>query len=246
MITNSSVGDFVLFLTYITQLAQPLNWFGTIYRVIQQNFIDMEKLIQLFNETNSIKDAPNALEFVPKEGGSITFENVYFSYDPRETALQNISFTVSPGQTVALVGPSGGGKSTIFRLLFRFYDVLSGRILIVFSFLNTQDGQDVRYLTQESFRKQIGVVPQDTVLFNDTIRYNIRYGRVDATDQEVEEAAKSAQIHSKILEFPDGYETRVGERGMRLSGGEKQRIAIARTMLKSPSIILLDEVCNLL
>jgi len=170
--------------------------------------------------------------------GSVIFENVGFSYDPRHPALNNISFEIPKGKTVALVGPSGGGKSTILRLLFRFYEVNSGRILI--------DGQDIRSVKQESLRRNIGVVPQDTVLFNDTIFYNIHYGKIDASDEEVYKAAKAAQIHDRILNFPDGYETRVGERGLRLSGGEKQRVAIARTLLKNPPIILLDEATSAL
>ncbi|KAJ3043567.1 Homocysteine S-methyltransferase 1 [Rhizophlyctis rosea] len=232
-----TVGAFVSFLTYLLQLYQPLNWFGTYYRVIQQNFIDMEKMLDLFEEHQAVQDAPDAKELDIKDG-QIVFDNVNFAYDPRQTALHNISFEVPAGKTVALVGPTGGGKSTIFRLLFRFYDVTSGSIKI--------DSQDIRTVTQSSMRQHIGVVPQDTVLFNDTIRYNIRYGNVDASDEEVENAAKAAQIHERILSFPDGYDTKVGERGLRLSGGEKQRIAIARTLLKNPSIILLDEATSAL
>ncbi|KAI9001654.1 P-loop containing nucleoside triphosphate hydrolase protein [Gaertneriomyces semiglobifer] len=233
-----TVGDFVAFLTYLLQLYQPLNWFGTYYRVIQQNFIDMEKMLDLFHESEAIKDAPNARPLVVKNGGKVVFDNVGFAYDPRQPALKGISFEVPAGKTVALVGPSGGGKSTIFRLLFRFYEVQSGAI--------TVDGQDIRQLQQSSLRSHIGVVPQDTVLFNDTVRYNIRYGNMSATDEEVETAARAAQIHDRILSFPDGYNTKVGERGLRLSGGEKQRIAIARTILKNPSIILLDEATSAL
>ncbi|KAJ3297006.1 Homocysteine S-methyltransferase 1 [Borealophlyctis nickersoniae] len=232
------VGDFVLFLTYLLQLYQPLNWFGTYYRVIQQNFIDMEKMLDLFEDHKGLDDAPNAKELEIKEGGRITFDKVHFAYDARQAALRGVSFEVPAGKTVALVGPSGGGKSTIFRLLFRFYDATDGSVSI--------DGQNVSRVTQKSLRQHIGVVPQDTVLFNETIRYNIRYGRVDATDAEVEAAAKAAHIHDRILSFPDGYDTKVGERGLRLSGGEKQRIAIARTLLKNPSIILLDEATSAL
>ncbi|KAJ3066266.1 Homocysteine S-methyltransferase 1, partial [Quaeritorhiza haematococci] len=190
-----SVGDFVLFLTYITQLYQPLNWFGTYYRVIQQNFIDMEKMLDLLKEGQSVKDAPNASELVIREGGKIVFDNVHFAYDARQPALKGVSFEVPVGKTVAVVGPSGGGKSTLFRLLFRFYDVGSGAIRI--------DGQDIRSVTQRSLRRHIGVVPQDTVLFNDTIRYNIRYGDIEASDAMVEEAASAAQIHERIVQFPD-------------------------------------------
>ncbi|KAI9142821.1 P-loop containing nucleoside triphosphate hydrolase protein [Paraphysoderma sedebokerense] len=230
-----TVGDFVLYLTYISQLYGPLNWFGTMYRMIQQNFIDMEKMLKLFEEDGDIKDAPMANELVLK-GGSIVFDNVSFSYDPRHPALKNINFKIPAGSTVALVGPSGGGKSSILKLLFRFYDVKSGRILI--------DGQDIRSISQRSLRQAVGVVPQDTVLFNESVGYNIRYAKPTATDEEVYQAAKAAQIHEKILSFPDKYETVVGERGLRLSGGEKQRVAIARTILKDPAIILLDEATS--
>ncbi|KAJ3020564.1 Homocysteine S-methyltransferase 1 [Thoreauomyces humboldtii] len=233
-----TVGDFVAFLTYLLQLYQPLNWFGTYYRVIQQNFIDMEKMLDLFEEGEAVKDVPGARDLVVRQGGKITFDNVCFSYDPRQAAVKGLSFEIPAGKTVALVGPSGGGKSTVFRLLFRFYDIQSGSIKI--------DGQDIRSVKQTSLRSHIGVVPQDTVLFNDTVRYNIRYGNIEASDEEVVAAAKAAQIHDRILAFPDGYDTRVGERGLRLSGGEKQRIAIARTVLKSPSIILLDEATSAL
>ncbi|XP_006890304.1 PREDICTED: ATP-binding cassette sub-family B member 6, mitochondrial [Elephantulus edwardii] len=231
------VGDFVLFGTYIIQLYMPLNWFGTYYRMIQTNFIDMENMFDLLKEETEVKDLPGAgpLRF---QRGKIEFENVHFSYtDGRET-LQDVSFTVMPGQTLALVGPSGAGKSTVLRLLFRFYDVNSGCIRI--------DGQDISQVTQNSLRSHIGVVPQDTVLFNDTIANNIRYGCVTARDEEVEAAARAAGIHESILAFPEGYETQVGERGLKLSGGEKQRVAIARTILKAPDIILLDEATSAL
>ncbi|KAL1925203.1 uncharacterized protein VTP21DRAFT_86 [Calcarisporiella thermophila] len=232
-----TVGDFVMFLTYINQLYTPLNFFGTYYRLIQANFIDMEKMLDLFEEHQSVQDRPNAPPLHVTEG-TVVFENVCFSYDKRQQALRNISFTIPKGKTVALVGESGGGKSTILRLLFRFYDVDSGRILV--------DGQDIREVTQSSLRRNIGVVPQDTVLFNETIFYNIHYGNIDAPEESVYAAARAAQIHDRILSFPDGYETRVGERGLRLSGGEKQRVAIARTILKNPPIILLDEATSAL
>ncbi|XP_077581236.1 ATP-binding cassette sub-family B member 6 [Stigmatopora nigra] len=231
------VGDFVLFGTYIIQLYTPLNWFGTYYRMIQNSFIDMESMIKLFEEDMEVKDAPNAVNFDYKVG-KVQFENVYFSYTDGKEVLKDVSFTVLPGQTLALVGQSGSGKSTIIRLLFRFYDVQGGRIRI--------DGQDISTVTQRSLRAHIGVVPQDTVLFNDTILENIRYGRVSASDRQVEEAAMAADIHDKIAAFPEGYDTQVGERGLKLSGGEKQRVAIARTILKAPQIILLDEATSAL
>uniref|UniRef100_A0A8C6Z572 ATP-binding cassette sub-family B member 6 n=1 Tax=Nothoprocta perdicaria TaxID=30464 RepID=A0A8C6Z572_NOTPE len=231
------VGDFVLFGTYIIQLYTPLNWFGTYYRMIQTSFIDMENMFELFNEEQEVKDAVNAGD-LRLEAGRIEFENVHFSYVEGKEILHDVSFSVMPGQTLALVGPSGSGKSTIIRLLFRFYDVWGGCIRI--------DGQDISQVKQASLRAHIGVVPQDTVLFNDTISNNIRYGRVSATDEEVQEAARAADIHDRILSFPDGYSTQVGERGLKLSGGEKQRVAIARTILKGPRIILLDEATSAL
>ncbi|XP_040888655.1 ATP-binding cassette, sub-family B (MDR/TAP), member 6a [Toxotes jaculatrix] len=231
------VGDFVLFGTYIIQLYTPLNWFGTYYRMIQNSFIDMENMFKLFEEEEEVKDAVNAGNLLYKLG-RVEFENVYFSYTNGKEILKDISFTVLPGQTVALVGPSGSGKSTIIRLLFRFYDVQGGCIRV--------DGQDIAKVKQTSLRAHIGVVPQDTVLFNDNIRDNIRYGRISASDQEVEEAAIAADIHDKIVAFPEGYDTQVGERGLKLSGGEKQRVAIARTILKAPQIILLDEATSAL
>ncbi|GLD67424.1 ATP-binding cassette sub-family B member 6, mitochondrial [Lates japonicus] len=231
------VGDFVLFGTYIIQLYTPLNWFGTYYRMIQNSFIDMENMFKLFEEEEEVKDEVNAGNLLYKLG-KVEFENVYFSYISGKEILKDVSFTVLPGQTVALVGPSGSGKSTIIRLLFRFYNIQGGCIRI--------DGQDISKVKQTSLRAHIGVVPQDTVLFNDNIRDNIRYGRITASDQEVEEAAIAADIHDKIMTFPEGYDTQVGERGLKLSGGEKQRVAIARTILKAPQIILLDEATSAL
>uniref|UniRef100_A0A8C6Y562 ATP-binding cassette sub-family B member 6 n=1 Tax=Naja naja TaxID=35670 RepID=A0A8C6Y562_NAJNA len=231
------VGDYVLFGTYIIQLYTPLNWFGTYYRMIQSSFIDMENMFELFSEEQEVKDEPGAgdLRFL---SGRVEFENVHFGYTEGKEILHDVSFTAMPGQTLALVGPSGSGKSTIVRLLFRFYDVWGGCIRI--------DGQDISKAKQVSVRSHIGVVPQDTVLFNDTICNNIRYGRIDATNEEVMEAAMTANIHDRILTFPDGYETQVGERGLKLSGGEKQRVAIARTILKNPDIILFDEATSAL
>ncbi|KAJ3207824.1 ATP-binding cassette sub- B member 6, mitochondrial [Dinochytrium kinnereticum] len=233
-----TIGDFILFITYIIQLYQPLNWFGTYYRVIQQNFIDMESMFELFAEQADIQDLPNSKQLEVRSGGTVKFENVSFAYDSRLSAINNMSFEVPAKTTTALVGATGSGKSTVFRLLFRFYNPTSGRILV--------DGQDIATVSQKSLRKAIGVVPQDTVLFNDSIAYNIAYGDTTMGEDAVIEAAKMAQIHDKIMTFPDGYETRVGERGLRLSGGEKQRVAIARTMLKNPDIILLDEATSAL
>ncbi|KAH9496236.1 ATP-binding cassette sub- B member 6, mitochondrial [Bulinus truncatus] len=232
-----TVGDYVLFGTYITQLYVPLNWLGTYYRMIQQSFIDMENMFELLGEEQEIQDVPGAKEIVLR-GAQIQFKNVNFSYEPSKPILKDISFNVPAGHTYALVGHTGCGKSTIVRLLFRFYDINSGTILI--------DGQDISQVTQKSLRKSIGVVPQDTVLFNNDIRYNIRYGKITATDLEVEEAAKAAEIHDRILTFPKKYDTVVGERGLKLSGGEKQRVAIARTLLKAPAIVLLDEATSAL
>uniref|UniRef100_U5EX21 ATP-binding cassette sub-family B member 6 n=1 Tax=Corethrella appendiculata TaxID=1370023 RepID=U5EX21_9DIPT len=232
-----TVGDYVLFATYIIQLYVPLNWLGTFYRAIQKNFVDMENMLNLLREEQEIIDAPDAKDLVVHQGG-IEFSNVTFSYNPDRVILKNISFNVKPGKTMALVGPTGSGKSTIIRLLFRFYDVDSGAIII--------DGQNILMVKQSSLRKTIGVVPQDTVLFNNSIKYNIQYGRIDALDADVIVAAKAADIHDKILALPDKYETKVGERGLRLSGGEKQRVAIARTILKAPNIVLLDEATSAL
>jgi len=232
-----TVGDYVLFASYIVQLYVPLNWFGTYYRQIQKNFVDMENMFDLMKEEQEVFDAPGAPSLSVLRGG-IDFSNVSFGYSQEKIILRNVTFNISPGRTIALVGPSGAGKSTIMRLLFRFYDVNSGSIMI--------DGQNIKTVTQASLRKAIGVVPQDTVLFNQTIRYNIKYGRLTAEDQDVIAAARNADIHEKILTFPQKYDTQVGERGLRLSGGEKQRVAIARTILKAPQIVLLDEATSAL
>jgi ATP-binding cassette, subfamily B, heavy metal transporter len=219
------------------QLYQPLNFMGMVYREIKQAIIDIEKMFGVLSKSPEVKDIPGARPLAVTTG-QVRFENVRFSYDPDRPILRGLSFEVPAGKTVAIVGPSGAGKSTISRLLFRLYDVSGGRILI--------DGQDIRTVTQSSLRASIGMVPQDTVLFNDTIRYNIRYGRWDATDAEVEEAAQLAQIDGFIRMSPKGYDTQVGERGLKLSGGEKQRVAIARTVLKGPPILVLDEATSAL
>jgi ABC-type transport system involved in Fe-S cluster assembly fused permease/ATPase subunit len=234
---TNTVGDFVMVNTMMIQLYQPLNFMGMVYREIKQAVIDIEKMFGVLSRNPEVKDAPGAKPLIVSTG-NVRFDDVRFSYDQERPILKGLSFEVPAGKTVAIVGPSGAGKSTISRLLFRLYDVSSGRILI--------DGQDIRDVTQSSLRASIGMVPQDTVLFNDTIRYNIRYGRWDATDAEVEEAARMAQIDSFIRISPKGYETEVGERGLKLSGGEKQRVAIARTVLKGPPILLLDEATSAL
>jgi ATP-binding cassette subfamily B protein len=219
------------------QLYQPLNFMGMVYREIKQAVIDIEKMFGMLARNPEVKDVPGAKALVVSSG-RVQFDDVHFAYDPERKILQGLSFEVPAGKTVAIVGPSGAGKSTISRLLFRLYEVSGGRILI--------DGQDIREVTQRSLRGSIGMVPQDTVLFNDTIRYNIRYGRWEATDAEVEEAARLAQIDAFIRRSPQGYETEVGERGLKLSGGEKQRVAIARTILKGPPILVLDEATSAL
>jgi ABC-type transport system involved in Fe-S cluster assembly fused permease/ATPase subunit len=234
---TNTVGDFVMVNTMMIQLYQPLNFMGMVYREIKQAVIDIEKMFAVLSRNPEVKDTPGAKPLIVSTG-NVRFDDVRFSYDPERPILKGLSFEVPAGKTVAIVGPSGAGKSTISRLLFRLYDVSSGRILI--------DGQDIRNVTQSSLRASIGMVPQDTVLFNDTIRYNIRYGRWDATDAEVEEAARMAQIDAFIRISPKGYETEVGERGLKLSGGEKQRVAIARTVLKGPPILLLDEATSAL
>jgi len=234
---TNTVGDFVMINAMMIQLYQPLNFMGMLYREIKQAVIDIEMMFAILSRKAEIEDRPDAIPLAVTRG-AIRFEDVKFAYEPGRQILKGITLDVPAGRTVAIVGPSGAGKSTISRLLFRFYDVTGGRILI--------DGQDIRQVTQSSLRAQIGMVPQDTVLFNDTIRYNIRYGRWEASDQEVEEAARLAQIDGFIRLSPAGYETEVGERGLKLSGGEKQRVAIARTILKGPPILVLDEATSAL
>jgi ATP-binding cassette subfamily B protein len=234
---HNTVGDFVLINAMMIQLYQPLNFMGMVYREIKQAIIDIEKMFSVLEQRPEIKDAPGAKPLVVS-AGHLRFDDVRFAYEPQRPILKGLSFEVPAGKTVAIVGPSGAGKSTISRLLFRLYDVSYGSISI--------DGQDIRTVTQGSLRAAIGMVPQDTVLFNDTIRYNIRYGRWNADDAEVERAAQLAQIDTFIRMSPKGYETQVGERGLKLSGGEKQRVAIARTVLKAPPILVLDEATSAL
>lgn len=234
---TKTVGDFVMVNAMMIQLYQPLNFMGMVYREIKQAVIDIETMFGILNRDPEIKDISAAPE-LRVTSGHVRFENVAFSYEPDRKILKGISFEVPAGKTVAVVGPSGAGKSTLSRLLFRFYDLAGGRIMI--------DGQDIARVTQKSLRKVIGMVPQDTVLFNDTIRYNIRYGRWEASDEEVEQAASMAQIDNLIRMAPKGYDTEVGERGLKLSGGEKQRVAIARTILKAPPILVLDEATSAL
>lgn len=232
-----SIGDFVFVNAMLMQLSVPLNFIGFIYREIRQALTDIEQMFDLLHVKAEIVDRSDATALVVKEG-TVTFDNVHFAYDANRPILKGVSFEVPAGKTVAIVGPSGAGKSTISRLLFRFYDVQGGSVKI--------DGQDVRDVTQSSLRSAIGMVPQDTVLFNDTISYNIRYGRVDASEADVQRAAELAQIGSFIERLPEGYKTMVGERGLKLSGGEKQRVAIARTILKAPPILMLDEATSAL
>jgi len=232
-----TIGDLVLVNAFMLQLYVPLNFLGVIYREIKQALADMERLFGLIEEHAEIEDRPHAAPLALR-GAQVRFANVNFHYEPNRRILHDVSFTIPAGHTVAVVGPSGSGKSTLARLLFRFYDVTSGSITI--------DGQDIREVTQSSLRAAIGIVPQDTVLFNDSIEYNIAYGRPDATHDDVVAAAKLAQIHDFIASTPAGYQTPVGERGLKLSGGEKQRVAIARAILKHPAILIFDEATSAL
>lgn len=234
---EQTIGDFVFVNAMLLQLAMPLNFIGFVYREIRQGLTDIEQMFDLLEVDPEVTDKPGAPELAIAKG-AISFKDVHFAYDPQRPILKGISFEVPAGKTVAVVGPSGAGKSTISRLLYRFYDIQKGSI--------TVDGQDVRNVTQKSLRSAIGMVPQDTVLFNDTIAYNIRYGRPSATDEEIQAAAEVAQIARFISDLPDGFQTKVGERGLKLSGGEKQRVAIARTVLKAPPILILDEATSAL
>jgi ATP-binding cassette subfamily B protein len=232
-----SVGDFVMVNAYMIQITMPLNFLGSMYRNIRQSLVDMEEMFGLLDQPAEVVDAPNATP-LNVTGGALEFKDVDFAYDVERPILRGLNLSVPAGKKVAVVGPSGAGKSTIGRMLFRFYDIAGGSLMI--------DGQDVRDVTQKTLHAAIGVVPQDTVLFNDTVRYNIAYGKDNASFDEIVAAAKKAQIHDFILSLPAGYETQVGERGLKLSGGEKQRVGIARTLLKDPPILLLDEATSAL
>jgi ATP-binding cassette, subfamily B, heavy metal transporter len=233
-----TLGDLVMINAFMIQLYIPLNFLGVIYREIKQSLTDLERMFELLEKQREVADLPSAQALQLTQPPEVRFENVFFAYEPDRPILHGISLTIPAGKTVAVVGPSGSGKSTLARLLFRFYDAQDGSIRI--------DGQDIKQLTQDSVRRAIGIVPQDTVLFNDTVYYNIAYGQTAASKDQVEEAAKSARIHDFIASTPQGYETMVGERGLKLSGGEKQRVAIARTLLKNPSILIFDEATSAL
>jgi ATP-binding cassette, subfamily B, heavy metal transporter len=233
-----TLGDLVMINAFMIQLYIPLNFLGVLYREIKQSLTDLDRMFTLLEKEREVADAPNAPALLLTGSPTVRFESVVFAYEPTRPILHGIRFEIPAGKTVAVVGPSGSGKSTLARLLFRFYDVSAGAITI--------DGQDIRQVTQGSVRRAMGIVPQDTVLFNDTVRYNIAYGRTDATEAEVEQAAKAAHIHDFIAATPKGYDTMVGERGLKLSGGEKQRVAIARTLLKNPPIVIFDEATSAL
>ncbi len=233
-----TVGDLVMVNAFMIQIYIPLNFLGVIYREIKQSLTDLARMFTLMDKEREVRDAPDAQPLVALEEPTVRFEDVHFAYAPDRPILRGVSFEIAAGRTVAVVGPSGAGKSTLARLLFRFYDVQAGRITIA--------GQDIRGVTQESLRRALGIVPQDTVLFNDTIAYNIAYGRTGATQAEVEQAARAAHIHDFIASTPQGYDATVGERGLKLSGGEKQRVAIARTLLKNPPILIFDEATSAL
>lgn len=233
-----SLGDLVMINAFMIQLYIPLNFLGVLYREIKQSLTDLDRMFSLLEKEREIADSPNATALQLLQAPTVQFENVEFAYEAARPILHGISFEIPAGKTVAVVGPSGAGKSTLARLMFRFYDVTGGRIAI--------NGQDIRSVTQNSLRRALGIVPQDTVLFNDTVRYNIAYGNTSATPAQVEEAARAARIHDFIVSTPKGYDTMVGERGLKLSGGEKQRVAIARTLLKNPPIVIFDEATSAL
>ncbi len=235
---HMTIGDLVMVNAFMLQIYIPLNFLGVIYREIKQNLTDLDKMFTLMDKAQEVADAPGASALAGLAAPTVRFEDVHFAYDPARPILQGLSFEIPAGKTVAVVGPSGAGKSTLSRLLYRFYDIQQGRITIA--------GQDIRSVTQQSLRRAIGIVPQDTVLFNDTVAYNIAYGRPDASAAEVEQAARAAHIHGFIAAQPKGYDTMVGERGLKLSGGEKQRVAIARTLLKNPPLLIFDEATSAL